>query len=98
VHCSFAVLICCALAAPVLAQSSAATPSTVGASVATATPVNATKARKICRETVPTGSRLNAVKQCATAEEWERIYRETRETVERAQSRASIKDGPGGGS
>ena len=86
-HCSFAVLICCALAAPVLAQSSAAAPATSNVSMPdTAKPVKATK---ICRETTPTGPQLNAVKQCATAAEWERMYRDSRENLAQKQSGGS---------
>ena len=52
----------------------------------TAKPVKATK---ICRETTPTGPQLNAVKQCATAAEWERMYRNSRENLAQKQSGGS---------
>lgn len=47
------------------------------------------KERVICRTTETTGSRLNAIKQCATQSEWERMNREQRETLERQQSGGS---------
>ena len=78
--------------ASALAHQLASAPST---RVTAAVDTGPAKQKKICRETEQTGSRLNVVKQCATAAEWERMYREQRETLERQQSGGSHI--PGGG-
>ncbi len=80
-----------AAAAPALAQLQDLPPPATTTTVASTTPA---KTKKICHTTETLGSRLNAVKQCATAEEWERIYRDQRETLER-QQHIGYK-GPGG--
>ena len=88
----FAWLLAAMIAAPAVAQTlpSPTTQAVVG--VAAAKPP---KERVICRTTETTGSRLNATKQCATQTEWERMYREQRETIERQQSGGSHTN-PGG--
>jgi nicotinamide mononucleotide (NMN) deamidase PncC len=47
----------------------------------------------ICREMAETGSRLSTKRVCMTREQWDQSRRETRETIERAQTRQTNPTG-----
>lgn len=72
-------------AVPAAAQTAApATPDAVSPPPAAA-PAKKPRPRIICRETVETGTRLGAKKECATAEEWARLQADQHEDLDRRQ-------------
>ena len=52
--------------------------------------------RLICRSMADTGSRLGHTRACHTAREWTELRRQSRENVERIQTRQAINADPTG--
>jgi hypothetical protein len=52
--------------------------------------------RVICRNMAETGSRLGHTRACHTAREWADLRRQTRENVDRIQTRQSMNADPSG--
>ena len=52
--------------------------------------------RQICRNMADTGSRLGHTRACHTAQEWADLRRQTRQNVDRIQTRQSMNSDPTG--
>jgi hypothetical protein len=52
--------------------------------------------RLICRNTADTGSRLGRSRTCHTAQEWADLRRQTRQNVDRIQTRQAMNADPTG--
>jgi hypothetical protein len=78
------VLLASALAAPsaLAMQKDAATAGSVEAASAGVAP----KSRIVCRTSPTLGTRLGGKRECAPAEEWERIRAEQREVLQKQQT------------
>lgn len=78
------VLLASALAAPpaLAMQKDAATTGSGEAASSAAAP----KSRMICRNSPTLGTRLGGKRECAPAEEWERIRAEQREVLQKQQT------------
>jgi hypothetical protein len=76
-------------AALVMATAVVAQPSQSGAS--------ADANKQICRNTADTGSRLGHTRSCHTAQEWTDLRRQTRQNIDRIQTRQAMNSDPAGG-
>jgi hypothetical protein len=52
--------------------------------------------KQICRSSPDTGSRLGRTRACHTAQEWAELRRQTRQNIDRIQTRQAMNSDPNG--